>query len=92
MQAEGRDEPGRWQVHVEVQGLLAPRAEAHDEQEEWEEGCPMTVVVWADRGRFGRSTNIGWLCGRIAVRCTVAEAISDGWDKPLMCRDGRWAV
>ena len=38
---EGRDEPGGRQVHGQVEGVLAARAEAHDEQEEREEGRPM---------------------------------------------------
>jgi len=48
LSAEGRDESRGRQVHGQVEGVLAAGAEAYDEEEEWEEGCPMirSYILW----------------------------------------------
>lgn len=44
MPPKGRHEPGRRQIHGQVERLLAAGAEAHDHQAEREAACPVTAM------------------------------------------------
>lgn len=71
MPPKGRHEPGRRQVHGQVEGLLAAGAEAHDHQAEREAACPVTALP--------RPKSKIWRCG---VECYPADADDQSKTEP----------